>query len=40
LYEFPGFSKESGKFKLKNSEIQTIIREISNKKSSRKIAVK
>jgi hypothetical protein len=32
LFGFPGFSKESGKSKLKNSEIQTIMRENSNKK--------
>jgi hypothetical protein len=30
LFGFPGFSKESGKSKLKNSEIQTIMRENPN----------
>jgi hypothetical protein len=34
LFEFPGFSKESGKFKLKNSEIETIMRGNPNKKNS------
>jgi hypothetical protein len=33
LFGFPGFSKETGKFKLKNSEIQTIMKENPNKKT-------
>jgi hypothetical protein len=33
LFGFPGFSKESGKSKLKNSKIQTIMRKNLNKKA-------
>jgi hypothetical protein len=33
LFGFPGFSKESGKFKHKDSEMQAIIRENLNKKA-------
>jgi hypothetical protein len=33
LFGFPGFSKESGKSKLKNNQIQTIMRVNPNKKA-------